>query len=395
MTRRSIVVTCFAGWHGFDLAQGLDRAGVLECLVTLASPRQIEARYGIPRQRIRRLPLAPLLHRLELWFTKHAAAAFKNAYFALFCSLYDRFTQGALTPQTRVLVAWHPFATQSLMAAKKRGIVTVLDVGSTHPLEQHAVLSAEHVALGIPKPWIPARVLAHCWMFYEVDWIAVPSTAVRHSFIKHGIPDDKLFVNPYGIEAALFKPLEQPRRQGPFTAESPLRVVVVAGLTPRKGSRVLLDVCRHFEGDQRIRFTLVGSLDPPYCFQPSDLPSNLLVQAPMPHERLVRLYHQHHVCFLPSIEEGFARVLVEAAGCGLTLLATPPTGIADLLVRAPAVGYELRDHQPSTAIEAFYHLIDASWKLGSSHGSVLDFYTRASYQKRASDRLLASIFGRV
>jgi len=376
MSQRSIVVSCFAGWHGFDLAQGLDRAGLLECLVTLASPRQIEARYGIPRQRIRRLPLAALLHRLELWLTKHAARAFKDAYFNAFCWFYDGFTQGVLTPRTRMLVAWHPFATRALLAAQRRGIVTVLDVGSTHPVEQHSVLCREHVALGLPKPWVPARVLEQCWMFQQVDWIAVPSTAVRESFVSQGIPDSKLLLNPYGIESSLFKSGSQLATQGPFTEEHPLRVVVVAGLTPRKGSRLLLEICQNFEDDQRIRFILVGAIDPPYCFSRADLPVNLAIQAPLSHTDLAAFYQTQHVCLLPSIEEGFARVLVEAAGCGLTLLASRPTGMSDLLRHSTDFGYLLPDHQPSTAIEIFNQLIDATLPLRHASRQSLLFFTR-------------------
>ena len=390
--QRSIVVSCFAGWHGFDLAQGLDRAGLLECLVTLASPRQIESRYGIPRQRIRRLPLAACLHRLELLLTKYAGTAFKDAYFDWFCWLYDRFTQRVLTPQTRMLVAWHPFATRALLAAKRRGIVTVLDVGSTHPREQHAVLCAEHAALGLPKPWVPARVLDHCWMFQQVDWIAVPSTAVRMSFLNQGISNHKLFLNPYGIETSLFKPSTQPRHQGPFTLEQPLRVVVVAGLTPRKGSRLLIKICQHFESDQRILFTLVGSLDPPYCFHPSNLPTNLVVQDPMPHEALVRLYHSHHVCLLPSVEEGFGRVLIEAAGCGLTLLATESTCLSDLLRHSPGFGYLICKPDVMSAISILNGLMSAEYPLRAPALQSLGFYACEAYQKRAVSQV-KSILG--
>ena len=73
MQPRSIVVSCFAGWHGFDLAQGLERSGLLQSLITLAKPSVIEKRYGIPSQRIRRLPAAALLHRAEWWLAEHGA----------------------------------------------------------------------------------------------------------------------------------------------------------------------------------------------------------------------------------------------------------------------------------------------------------------------------------
>lgn len=387
MSQRSIVVSCFAGWHGFDLAQGLERAGLLQSLVTLASPRQIEARYGIPRQRIHRLPLAPILHRLELWLTKHADIWLKDLYFCAFSWFYDCFTQLSLTPQTKMLVAWHPFATRALLVAKKRGMVTVMDVGSTHPVHQDAVLCREHQRLGLPRPWMPTRVLAHTWVFERVDWISIPSTPVRDSFVKHGIPVEKLLLNPYGIDASLFTSSPRPLEQGPFTVEHPLRVVVVAGLTPRKGSRLLLEVCQHYLMDGRIRFMLVGSLDPPYCYHQSELPANLVVQSPLAHQELVALFHQQHVCMLPSIEEGFARVLIEAAGCGLTLLATLPTGLADLLHHAPNAGYLLPDHHLSTAIEALDHLIHADWPLCRLDHRGIGFFLRDAYQNRAVELL--------
>lgn len=389
--KRCIVVSCFAGWHGFDLAQGLDRDGLLECLVTLASPRYIEARYGISRQRIRRLPLAPLLHRIELWLTQYANGAVLDAYYSLFCWLYDRFTSLFLSDHTRMLVAWHPFATHALLVARQRGIVSVLDVGSTHPVDQYRVLRHEHDALGLPTPTVPDRVLSHCWIFQQVDWIAVPSALVRDSFLRHGASGQRLILNPYGIDPALFTPSSEPLDQGPFTADHPLKVLVVAGLTPRKGSRLLLEICRHFEIDPRICFTLVGSLDPPYCLTSFKCPANLLLQAPMPHHELVRFYHQHHLLFLPSIEEGFARVLIEASGCGLTLIATPPTGLPDLLVHAPTAGYLLPDHKLSTAVDIFNNLIDARLPLCRADDHSLHYFTLASYQHRAIQLLISRL----
>jgi glycosyltransferase involved in cell wall biosynthesis len=266
-------------------------------------------------------------------------------------------------------------------------MVGVLDVGSIHPLDQYAVLCREHQALGLPKPWMPSRVLAHTWMFQRVDWISVPSMAVRDSFVRQGIAEEKLLLNPYGIDVSLFNPSPRPPAQGPFTTEHPLRVLVVAGLTPRKGSRLLIEICRHYEQDARVHFSLVGSLDPPYCFQKFKLPSNLVVYHPMPHSELVGFMHQKHVCFLPSLEEGFARVLIEAAGCGLTLLATPPTGLTDLLQHAPEAGYMLPDHHLSTAIEVFDHLIHADWPLCHSTPQKLRFYSRDAYQSRSVELL--------
>jgi len=211
--------------------------------------------------------------------------------------------------------------------------------------------------------------------------------------VNQGIPAEKLLLNPYGIESSLFKPVVPPLQHGPFTKEHQLKVLVVAGLTPRKGSRFLLEICHHLLSDPRIYFTLVGTLDPPYCFRPSELPSNLVIQTPRTHDALVNLYQQHHVCLLPSVEEGFGRVLIEAAGCGLTLLATSSTCIVDLLRHSPDFGYLLPHHNIADALQLLKNLIEAQLPLCHPEPQLLDYYTRAAYGRRAvkllEPRLLA------
>lgn len=378
-----MVVSCFAGWHGFDLAQGLERAGKLQLLLTLASPKRIELRYGIPRSRIRRLPLSPLLHRLEWWLTDHAPSAVKDLYFQWFCWIYDRFTRRSLNTQTRMLVAWYPFATSALQWAAQRGIVTMLDVGSTHPYEQYQLICEEHRHFQIPMPWVPCRVLSQSWSFQQVDWIAVPSRAVYQSFIDAGISASKLLVNPYGIDVELFRPSSHPIQGGPFSGSHPLRVVVVAGLTPRKGARLLLDVCHHFLSDPRVCFTLVGSFDPQISRYVGVLPSNLSLQQPVPHPELVDLYRRHHVCFLPSIEEGFGRVLIEAAGCGLTLVATTSTALSDILTLDPEAGYQFSSTSVGEAIHIIQSLLDQALPLCRAGAETVNFFRRQAYQARA------------
>lgn len=386
-----MVVSCFAGWHGFDLAQGLDRVGKLQYLVTLASPRLIEARYGIPRTRIRRLPLAPLLHRLEWWCTDHAPVVIKDLYYQFFCCLYDRFTLRLLNSKTRMLVAWYPFATTALQWASERGIVTMLDVGSTHPHDQYRVICHEHQQCQIPMPWVPSRVLAQTWSFDQVDWLAVPSRTVHRSFVEAGIPADKLLLNPYGIDTDLFLPSPQPIRTDPFTVSHPLRIIIVAGLTPRKGSRLLLDVCKHFVTDQRVSFTLVGTIDPLVSRYVGILPSNLYLHQPVSQTELAQLYRDHHICFLPSIEEGFARVLIEAAGCGLTLVATSLTGLSDILAIDPNAGYQLGADSFIDAINIIERVLNQKLLLCHASSETVEYFRRDAYQARAINNIITCL----
>ena len=103
----------------------------------------------------------------------------------------------------------------------------------------------------------------------------------------------------------------------------------------------------------------------------------------MPHDQLVQLYQDNDLFFLPSIEEGFARVLIEAASCGLTLLATPSTGIGDLLHSCPNSGYMLPDNNPISAVKHIDRILNGISPLIRSHPSDLQVFSRAAYQKRA------------
>ena len=394
MQPRSIVVSCFAGWHGFDLAQGLERSGLLQSLITLAKPSVIEKRYGIPRQRIRRLPAAALLHRAEWWLAEHGAPWLRDLYFEQFCFLYDRFTLSALDSHTRVLVAWYPFASNSLKAASSQGIATVLDVGSTHPHYQYRLLCRSHRQFGLPMPWEASRVLSHTWAFDLVDRIMVPSRAVEDTFLMAGVAAEKLRRNPYGIDAEIFKPCQSFRRTAPFDASNPLKVLTVAALTPRKGALALLEICRYFQLRPEIAFTLVGSVDPLFHQQLNSMPSNLTVLKAGSHQWLAHQYQAHQVSLLPSLEEGFARVLLEAAASGCFLLATEPTGLSDLLEKDSSVGFLLGVDTVRSAIDCLEEILAGKCTLGGLSSEARNYFSRSSYQQRAVD-LLAELAGTV
>ena len=394
MQPRSIVVSCFAGWHGFDLAQGLERSGLLQSLITLAKPSVIEKRYGIPRQRIRRLPSAALLHRGEWWLAEHGSPWLRDFYFERFCSLYDRFTLSALDRHTRVLVAWYPFASNSLKAAASKGIATVLDVGSTHPHHQYRLLCRSHRQFDLSMPWSSSRVLSHTWAFDLVDRIMVPSRAVEDTFLMAGVAAEKLCRNPYGIDAEIFKPSQPFRRSSPFDANNPLKVLTVASLTPRKGAKALLEICRYFQSRPEIAFTMVGSIDTLFRQKLKSIPANLTILKAGSHQWLANQYQLHQVSLLPSLEEGFARVLLEAAASGCFLLATEPTGLSDLLEKDSSVGVLLSGDTVRSAIDCLEEILAGKCALGDLSIEARNYFSRSSYQQRAVD-LLAELAGTV
>jgi glycosyltransferase involved in cell wall biosynthesis len=293
-----------------------------------------------------------------------------------------------------VLVAWYPFASNSLKAAASQGIATVLDVGSTHPHHQYRLLCRSHRQFGLPMPWEASRVLSHTWAFDLVDRIMVPSRAVEDTFLTAGVAAEKLRRNPYGIDAKIFKPSQSFRRTNPFDASNPLKVLTVASLTPRKGANALLEICRYFQSRPEIAFTMVGSIDTLFQQKLKSIPANLTILKAGSHQWLADQYQLHQVSLLPSLEEGFARVLLEAAASGCFLLATEPTGLSDLLEKDSSVGFLLSGDTVRSAIDCLEEILAGKCALGDLSIEARNYFSRSSYQQRAVD-LLAELAGTV
>ena len=76
----------------------------------------------------------------------------------------------------------------------------------------------------------------------------------------------------------------------------------------------------------------------------------------MSHAKLATLYRSCDVLILPSLEEGFARVMVEGAASGLPLIATPNTGVEDFFTQEDPEGWEI----PCNDLDATCEVLSAA-----------------------------------
>ncbi len=197
--------------------------------------------------------------------------------------------------------------------------------GSSHILFQKAILEEEAALWSCPKPdgfpdWLVDRELSE----YELaDAIAVPSRFVLRTFLKRGVPAQKLHLCPYGVNLSLYSP--QPRQDSRF------RVLFVGSVSIRKGIGYLLEAVRPLVGQDLVELWLIGAVSP----EARDLlarNAHLFVHKGfIPPPRLAAAYSQGSVLVLPSVEEGLGRVQTQAMACGLPVIATANTGIEDLL----------------------------------------------------------------
>jgi len=256
-----------------------------------------------------------------------------NHFYLLLCRLFDAWLLSQFDRRSDILCVLSGVGLRSFQSAKRAGIVTVVDCGSTHTDFQHRILTEEFARNGIHQPLFPQgyrdRVRRE---FEEADYIQLPTRFVIQTFLDAGIPESKILQASYGTNLSIFTP------KTTFDANQPFRVICPSGINLRKGARVLVDAWRKLDWkDAELHWIGSMSSQTEHLFR-QPLPG-LVLEPPRPHAALAELYRKCDVFVLPSFEEGLARVMIEAAACGLPLIVTPNTGAEDFFTPGAPEGW--------------------------------------------------------
>lgn len=190
-------------------------------------------------------------------------------------------------------------------AAKRNGAITILEWGSKHIIEQKK-------QFGIIKEG--DRFTERELRQYDVcDYISIAANHVRDSFLMHGFGEQRLLVNPYGVDLSQFAPTQ-------CTDEYDL--IMVGGWRFEKGCDLITQLVEKWG----YHFLHVGSL------VNMDFPknSNMTHYDSVDQSELARYYAKAKVFVLPSRSEGLALVQAQAIACGLPVVCSKETGGADL-----------------------------------------------------------------
>jgi glycosyltransferase involved in cell wall biosynthesis len=312
-----------APFHTFDLARRLAAKGRLRRLYT-AHPRwrvppelrahvRTRTRVLLPREGLRRAgpPGAALGGRLDGVLQRD----------------FDRWMAAALEP-CDVFHCLSGFGVAAHEAARARfGAVTICDRGSTHIREQERLLREEYARWGVPFAGIPAATIDRELAEYEAcDAVVVPSAFARRSFVDHGVPADRVYTVPYGVDLTLFRPTGQP-------PPSRFTVLFVGQVGVRKGVGHLLEAVRRLRaggGGRAADVLLAGPVEPAARGLLRPFEGSIRLLGPVPRARLAEVYARASVLVLPSVEEGLALVQAQAMACGVPVVATTSTGAEDL-----------------------------------------------------------------
>jgi glycosyltransferase involved in cell wall biosynthesis len=332
-----VSVSIFGRFHFFDLARQLNQKNLLHQLIT-TYPKFKAKEWGIASKQTISLIILELLRRVisKTKFFNIINPVLKQIYGYLSFKLMDK------DIDVFIFFAGNGFNYTLMKKLQSRGVICIVDEGSAHILSQRRLLEEEYKQLGLEyKNKQSKRLLDETLLEYNSsDYIVVPSLFVKSTFIEQGINNDKILVNPYGVDLSQFKQIEK--------KDDVFRVIYCGRLSIQKGSHYLLQAIYELEIDDFELWHIGGVEDEMTPFIKKYKANNILYKGTHPQAELYKFYSQGSAFILPSIQDGFGMVIFQAMACGLPVVLSENTGAYDVVTKDGEEGFVI----PIRSVEA-------------------------------------------
>ena len=315
-----VIISVFGKFHAFSLAEQLQRKKCLSKLYTTYPKHLISKKYKISKKNISSIILFEIIWRTFRNTLSSKAKLFLNYYLKI---IYDFLISFSLNRKTSIFIGWSSSSLFCLKKSKKLGIITILERGSTHIIEQNNILKKEYEKFNLRFPDQIKFIERELQEYELADYISIPSIFVKDSFIKNGIPEDKLLLNPYGANLVQFSKKKK--------EDNKFRYIFVGNFSIRKGSHYLIKALSEME-NLNFEFWHIGGIDKNmYPFLKKYKSDNMHFLGVKKNNELAYYYSQSNVFVLPSLEEGLALVIQEAMSCCLPIICTQNTGASTVI----------------------------------------------------------------
>lgn len=296
-----IIVACKGRSHLLDCSRELQKKGHDVTFYT-ATPRKNFKKYGLKKGGVSFTEILAPFILLSIYLPcNFTRALFSYAMDILVC-LFMR--------KCDVFIGASPDFTWSMKLARRRyKSIIILDRGANH------VRLFNEMSMLSGQPSMTEWYMRLDESQYQLaDYIALGSDYVKNCFVSKGVPENKLFSNPYGVSFNEFYPTK-------WTGE--FDFIYVGRWSKRKGCYLITQALR----GTKYRFIHVGMLDD--LEFPNE--NNFLHIDPVPQFNLVDYYAKAKTFLFPTFDEGFGMVLCQAAACGLHVIASRNCGSTTML----------------------------------------------------------------
>jgi glycosyltransferase involved in cell wall biosynthesis len=274
----------------------------------------------MPKWKMKRYDLGKAKYKSLFWYCpplfllalQHKFPKLQRSIVFGIMSFVDKLHKFTIT-KCDILIGLSGVSVESIKYAKKKyNAITILERGSAH-----VTLQNELVSYSLPPNYIKRELIG-----YELaDYISIPSKFSENSFIIQGIKQEKLFINNYGVDLSKFF-IEENISKNKRNVNK-YNGLFIGGWSYQKGVDYLIEAIKL---EEKLQITHIGS-NGGY-----DFPN---------HDRLISLGHisnnelrthikNYDFLILPSRQDGFGMVLLEALACGVPIITSENTGGPDL-----------------------------------------------------------------
>jgi glycosyltransferase involved in cell wall biosynthesis len=343
-----IAIAVHGRFHAFDVARELSRRN--DVTVFTNYPKWAARRFGLLPDQVRSFWMHGVISRGAWWLRENLSLPYPEA--ALH-RLFGRWAAARIAKECWDVV--HSFSGASeeiLHATSGHTTLRMMVRGSAHIVEQARILEEEErrarTRLDRPSPWMISREQRE---YSLADRIYVLSSFARDSFLRHGIRPENLPMVPHGAELDHFRPAPGivAARCARILSGAPLRVLFVGSLSFRKGMLDLAQILRSPDS-RRFQFRLVGPVSKEARTLVKDLRDLAAVVPKQPQHKLTESYAWGDVFVFPTLEDGFAVVLTQAAAAALPILTTTNCCGPDL-IRENQTGWVLPIRDPRAFLD--------------------------------------------
>jgi glycosyltransferase involved in cell wall biosynthesis len=213
--------------------------------------------------------------------------------------------------------------------------------------------------------------------------ILVGSSFAKDTHVTMGVPPEKIYIVPYGMESSLFV---QEKKNRAYSRNA-FEILFVGQLTQRKGISYLLKAYQIIQGPNTT-LTLVGNFFKER--KPLEAFSYLFKHIPhIPRASLAEIYQKADVFVFPTLADGMPLVVIEAMASGLPVIVTP-NGPGDI-VRDGIDGFIVPLRDVDAIVEKLEHLRanpEARIEMGRNAQERAKLFTWENYTNAA----MAAIF---
>jgi glycosyltransferase involved in cell wall biosynthesis len=317
-----ICISSGGKFHSYYLAQQINKYGYLSQFIT-TYPKFLLNKYINDISLIDSFYFKEIYQRLFFRLPNLIKNIYNPQFFL--SELFDKFSEKKLK-KCDLFIGWSSFSERTLLKAKSFGAKTVLERGSTHIIFQNDILKLEYKKNNITNGVLPhPKIIEKELREYESsDFIMVPSSFAKETFIKKKIRAQKILQLPYGVDLLEFYPVKK--------FDNKFRVIFCGSISIRKGSHYLIQAFQDLKL-KNAELWLVGEVQ--FCIK--QILKNILFSSdikffkPVRQKELRWFYNQSNVFVLPSLEEGMATVLLQAMSCSLPIICSKNSGGEDLI----------------------------------------------------------------